>query len=53
MSIHDVPEIREIFSGFDFEEVTLSYAAGAKDSKKAWELVISNQSLDELSIHTP
>ena len=43
MSINDVPEIRDIFSSFQFEEVTLNYTAGAKGQKKARELVISNR----------
>ncbi|WP_319530799.1 DNA adenine methylase [uncultured Cohaesibacter sp.] len=41
-SINDVPEIREIFEGFEIEEVTLSYTANAKGSKQARELVIGN-----------
>nr|WP_321527172.1 DNA adenine methylase [uncultured Cohaesibacter sp.] len=41
-SINDVPEIREIFSGFDIEEVSLSYSANSKGSMQARELVIGN-----------
>ncbi|SNY91469.1 DNA adenine methylase [Cohaesibacter sp. ES.047] len=41
-SINDVPEIREIFKGFDIEEVSLSYTANDKGQKKAKELVIGN-----------
>ena len=41
-SINDVPEIREIFQGFDIEEVSLNYTANDKGSKKVKELVIGN-----------
>jgi DNA adenine methylase len=41
-SINDVPEIREIFSGFDIEKVSLNYTAHSKSQKKARELVIGN-----------
>ncbi len=41
-SINDVPEIREICSGFDIEEVSLSYSANDKSATKARELVIGN-----------
>ncbi|WP_205563168.1 hypothetical protein [Cohaesibacter haloalkalitolerans] len=41
-SINDVPEIREIFSGFDIEEVSLSYSTNSKGSTQARELVIGN-----------
>ncbi|KIX14990.1 DNA adenine methylase [Dethiosulfatarculus sandiegensis] len=42
MSINDVPEIRETFKEFAFEEVTLSYSVDKKNSCKANELLISN-----------
>lgn len=42
MSINDVPEIREIFNGFDIQEVSLNYTANAKGPKVANELVIGN-----------
>ncbi|WP_310620872.1 DNA adenine methylase [Flexibacterium corallicola] len=42
LSINDVPQIREIFSGFDFEKVNLNYTLGAKGTKEAHELIISN-----------
>ncbi|MBO9421692.1 DNA adenine methylase [Labrenzia sp. R4_2] len=42
MSINDVPEIREIFKGFDIKEVSLNYTANAKGPKAANELVIGN-----------
>ncbi|WP_373236471.1 hypothetical protein [Cohaesibacter celericrescens] len=41
-SINDVPEIREIFKGFEIEEVTLNYTARSQGQKKAKELVIGN-----------
>lgn len=41
-SINDVPEIREVFSAFDIEEVSLNYTASDKGPKKAHELIISN-----------
>lgn len=43
LSINDTPEIREIFTGFEFEEVRLNYSIGAKSSMEASELIISNQ----------
>ncbi|MGH0004084.1 DNA adenine methylase [Pseudovibrio ascidiaceicola] len=41
-SINNTPEIREIFAGFDFEEVSLKYTAGSGAAKEAQELIISN-----------
>lgn len=41
MSINDVPQIRELFAGFDIEGVVLNYTAGGKASP-ARELIISN-----------
>jgi DNA adenine methylase len=43
MSINDVPEIREIFSGFHIDEVRLSYTIAAGAAKKVGELIISNK----------
>lgn len=43
LSINDTPAIREIFTGFEFEEVRLNYSIGAKSSMEASELIISNQ----------
>ncbi|MGK0289833.1 MAG: DNA adenine methylase, partial [bacterium] len=42
LSINDTPEIREIFSGFEFHEVKVRYSIG-KQSKKNPELIITNQ----------
>ncbi|WP_406736924.1 DNA adenine methylase [Thioclava sp. GXIMD4215] len=44
LSINDTPEIREIFAGFDFEEVALKYSVAAKGATEARELIISNRS---------
>lgn len=41
LSLNDRPEVRETFSGFDFQEVTLRYTANAKAVKQAAELLIS------------
>jgi DNA adenine methylase len=49
MSINDVPEIREIFSGFDLLEVKTRYTVGVKSNQKqASELLISNYELPRL-----
>lgn len=44
MSINDVPEIRELFAGFVFQEVSAAYTIGrdAKSRGKRPELLISN-----------
>ena len=42
LSLNDRPEVRETFSGFDFEEVTTRYSANAKSTRRAAELLISN-----------
>lgn len=43
LSINDVPEIREIFSGFAIEAVTTTYSIQGKGkAPKAAELIISN-----------
>lgn len=42
MSIKDVPEISEIFAGFDIEAVETTYTAGGgRKTKTAGELVIT------------
>ena len=42
MSINDRPEIRELFAGFELQEVDLSYTvAGGKHTKAARELIIT------------
>ena len=40
--INDVREIREIFSGFNIDEVSLTYTASSQGRQKANELVIGN-----------
>lgn len=43
LSINDVPEIRDLFSGFHFEEVATTYSlGGASHKKKVTELLIRN-----------
>ncbi|MDF1717834.1 MAG: DNA adenine methylase [Antarcticimicrobium sp.] len=42
LSINDRPEIREIFSGFEMEEVRLKYSVAAGGSTEAAELIIAN-----------
>lgn len=44
MSINDVPEVREVFSGFDLTEVETSYTVGSKAGSrgKRAELVVMN-----------
>ena len=43
LSINDVPEIREIFSTFKFQEVTTRYSSSATARKKiAHELLVMN-----------
>jgi DNA adenine methylase len=42
LSLNDVPEVRDIFSGFDMEEVALTYTVGGGGkAKAARELLIS------------
>lgn len=42
LSINDVPEVRNVFGGFDMNEVELTYTlAGGKNAKLARELVIT------------
>ena len=43
LSINDTPEVREIFAGFDLQQVTTTYTlGGTHNAKKAGELIISN-----------
>ena len=42
LSINDRPEIRELFAGFEFEEVRLKYTVAAGGATEAAELIISN-----------
>ena len=41
LSINDVPEIRDLFRDFAFDEVSLSYTAARNQAKKARELIVS------------
>jgi len=42
MSINDVPEIRDLFAGFNIEDVQTTYTIAKGKAKKAEELIISN-----------
>jgi len=43
LSLNDHPDVREIFAGFDMEEVGLRYTVGGmKNSQQVRELIISN-----------
>lgn len=42
LSINDTPEIREIFEGFEFEEVSLTYTVSQSGATQARELLVSN-----------
>lgn len=44
LSINDTPEIRQWFSAFHFEEVSLTYTISAGSGTQAKELIISNRS---------
>ena len=43
LSINDVPEIRELFAGFDMEEVGLSYTVACNSGREARELIVSGE----------
>lgn len=45
LSINDVPEIREVFAGFDMAEVETTYTVASKDGagKKARELIVMSR----------
>lgn len=42
LSINDTPGVREVFDGFDFEEVRLNYTIASAGATKAAELIIAN-----------
>ncbi|KZL17333.1 DNA adenine methylase [Pseudovibrio sp. Ad37] len=42
LSINDTPQIRDIFAGFDVEEVSLNYTLNGNGQKKVQELIFSN-----------
>ena len=52
MSINDVPEIRDLFSGFEMCEVQTTYTASKTNAKKAAELLITNRA-DLISLEKP
>lgn len=41
LSLNDTSEIRELFAGFEIEEVTTRYSANARSTRRARELLIS------------
>ena len=43
LSINDVPRIREIYAGFQFQEVSLTYDIGKTGGAPAKELIISKK----------
>ncbi len=40
LSLNDWPEVREVFSGFQFEEVDLTYSVAGGKGRAAREVVI-------------
>jgi len=42
LSLNDTPEVREIFSCFEIEEVSIYYSVQAKGSRQHQELLIAN-----------
>jgi DNA adenine methylase len=42
LSINDVPEIRQVFAGFKFQEVELTYSVAGGKGKPARELVVTS-----------
>lgn len=42
MSINNVPEIKEMFAGFNITEVDVNYTCGSDNGHKAKELIITN-----------
>lgn len=45
VSINNVPQIRELFKGFEFKEVKTSYSINSGNGKAVTELLISNYAL--------
>lgn len=48
LSINDVPEIRQIFTGFHIKEVQTTYTTGTQSGKAAAELLVSAVDLSRL-----
>lgn len=46
LSINDVPDVREVFTGFELEEVKLTYTISEKGSTEARELIVSNRQIE-------
>ena len=44
LSLNDRPEVRELFEGFEVEEVETSYSANARSTRRVGELLISSRS---------
>ncbi|MHA1523380.1 MAG: DNA adenine methylase, partial [Alphaproteobacteria bacterium] len=42
LSLNDVPEVREIFTGFTIEPVKLTYTVGGGKGRAAKEVIITN-----------
>jgi DNA adenine methylase len=42
LSLNDVPRVRELFKGFTFREIELSYTTQMRAGKRFRELLISN-----------
>ena len=43
LSLNDRPEVRELFGGFELEEVRTTYSANAKSTRRVGELLISDR----------
>lgn len=48
LSINDVPAIREIFTGFQFKEVSLRYSINKETTTEADELLIANYPIKKI-----
>lgn len=42
VSVNDIPEMHQVFDGFDMQQVGLCYTVGGKNRKNANELIIKN-----------
>ena len=49
LSINDTEGVREVFDGFDFEEVRLNYTIGRAEATPACELIIANRPAPSIS----
>ena len=48
LSLNDTPEVREIFSCFEIEEVSIYYSVQAKGSRQHQELLIANYPIHDI-----